>query len=93
MFNDVPIYSEREIESDFNNYILNEYDYDIILYTWQKILILLLNIFSGGLGTLLLPFLNKRKKKISIICASILLSILQIFHFLHLFSLLSNVEF
>lgn len=93
MSNEVPIYSGTEIGSDINNYIFDEYDYDIILDTWQKILILVLNFISGGLGTLLLPFLNKRKKKIPIICAAILLAILQIFHFLHFFSLLSKVEF
>jgi len=85
MSTDVQIYLGSEIESDLNNYIIDKYDYDIDLHIWQKILILVLNIFTGGLGTLLLPFLNKKKKKISIICAAILLAILQTFHFLHFF--------
>jgi len=66
MSTDVRIHLGRKIESELNNYITDEYDYDIVLYIWQKILILVLNICTGRLGTLLLPFLNKRKKKISI---------------------------
>ena len=93
MSTDVKIYLGSEIESDLNNYIIDKYDYDIVLHIWQKILILLLNIFTGGLGILLLPFLNKRKKKISIIWAAILLAFLQTFHFLNFFSLLKKVEF
>ena len=81
MSTDVQIYLGSEIESDLNNYIIDKYDYDIDLHIWQKILILVLNIFTGGLGTLLLPFLNKKKKKISNICAAILLAISKLFIF------------
>ena len=49
----LPIYTRREIESDFNDYIVDKYDFEIVLYLWQKILIFVLNIFTGGLGTLL----------------------------------------
>ena len=38
------------------------YDFEIKLHIWKKILILLLNILTGGLGTLIEPFLNEKKK-------------------------------
>ena len=83
----------REINQDFENYIKDKYDFEIKLDLWKSILILILNILTGGLGTLLVPFLNQKKKKFSIILAALLLSILQIFHFLHFFSVLSKVQF
>ena len=93
MYSEVSITYAKEFQNDFNNYIIGQYDFEILLSSWQKILIFVLNIFTGGLGTLLLPFLNKKKKQISIICAAILLAILQTLHFLHFFGLLSKVEF
>ena len=92
MYSEVSITYAKEFQNDFNNYIIGQYDFEILLSGWQKILILVLNIFTGGLGTLLLPFLNKKQKKISITCAALLLAILQTFHFLHFFSLLRKVE-
>ena len=62
MLTDVPIYARKEIESVFNDYIVDKYDFEIDLDPWQKILIFVLNIFTGGLGILLLPFLNKKRK-------------------------------
>ena len=93
MYSEVATTFSKEFQNDFKNYITGQYDFEIELFFWQKILILVLNIFTGGLGTLLLPFLNRKKKQISIICAAVLLAILQTFHFLHFFSLLSKVEF
>ena len=37
------------------------YDFEIKLHIWKKILILLLNILTGGVGTLIEPFLNEKK--------------------------------
>ena len=76
MYSEVSIIYAKEFQNDFNDYIIDQYDFEILLSGWQKILILVLNIFTGGLGTLLLPFLNKKQKKISIICAALLLAIL-----------------
>ena len=39
MLIDVPIYTRREIESDFNDYIVDKYDFEIDLDPWQKFLI------------------------------------------------------
>ena len=70
----------------------NPYDFEIKMDTWKTILITILNILTGGLGTLIEPFLNKKSKK-RIIFASILISFFQILHFLHGFSLLTGVKF
>jgi len=97
MSNDVAIISRRERQSQeqkiIDAYIKHQYDFEIDLEIWQKYLILILNIFTGGLGTLLVPFLNHKKEKYTIILASLLLAILQIHHFLHFFSLLSRIKF
>lgn len=100
MSNEIAIISRRErgtqvrshSQSVLDKYIDNKYDFEIELDLWQKILILVLNIFTGGLGTLLVPFLNHKKEKLSFILATLLLAILQILHFLHFFSLLSKIE-
>lgn len=52
----------REINQDFENYIKDKYDFEIKLDLWKSILILILNILTGGLGTLLVPFLNQKKR-------------------------------
>ena len=52
----------REINQDFENYIKDKYDFEIKLDLWKSILILILNIFTGGLGTLLVPFSNQKKR-------------------------------
>ena len=38
-----------------------KYDFEIKLHIWKKILILFLNILTGGVGTLIEPFLNEKK--------------------------------
>ena len=50
----------REINQDFENYIKDKYDFEIKLDLWKSILILILNLLTGGLGTLLVPFLNQK---------------------------------
>ena len=60
------------------------------LHIWKKILILFLNILTGGLGTLIEPFLNEKKR---LIFAGIILSFFQILHFLHAISLLNKAKF
>jgi len=80
-------------EADPN--IINEDDpfyFVIELLTWKKILIFILNILTGGLGTMIEPFLIK-KKSCKLIVLGILLGLLQIFHILHFFSLFKEIEF
>ena len=80
-------------EADPN--IINEDDpfyFEIELLTWKKILIFILNILTGGLGTMIEPFLIK-KKSCKLIVLGILLGLLQIFHILHFFSLFKEIEF
>ena len=83
----------NQIEKDLNNYIFDDYNYEINITCWQKILVAVLNVITGGLGTILLPFINKNRNYSILIFAGILLGFLQIFHFLHFFSLLKGVEF
>ena len=61
MSSEVRIIGRNAKISDLENYITGDYDFEIFLYRWQKILIFILNIFTGGLGTLLLPFINHKK--------------------------------
>ena len=80
----------QETSRDSNDY---SYDFEIKMNGWKTLLIIILNILTGGLGTLIEPFLNEGSKKKRIIFASILLSFFQILHFLHGFSLLKGVKF
>ena len=70
----------------------NHYYFEVELFTWKKILILILNILTGGLGTMLEPFLYQ-KISCKLIILGILLGLLQIFHILHFFSLFKEIEF
>ena len=79
--------------NDIDNYINNEYNFEIELSCCQKVLIIFLNILTGGLGTILVPFLNKKRKKKTMIIAGILIGLFQILHFLHFFSVLTGVKF
>ena len=67
------------------------YDLEIELSLPQKIILFFLNIMTGGLGTILEPFLSKKNKSGRLIFAGILLGILQIFHILHFFSLFKEI--
>ena len=73
----------------------NDYNFEIDLSKNQKILVIILNLLSGGLGTMIVPFLNKKKnkRKKTLIVAGIVFGIMQIFHVLHFFSLLNKVPF
>ena len=77
-------------ESD--NHIEEGYDFEIELTLCQKIIIFFLNIMTGGFGTILEPFIIKKKKSCRLIIAGILLGLLQIFHILHFFSLFKEIE-
>ena len=68
------------------------YDLEVELSTCQKILIFILNIMTGGFGTMLEPLINKKKKSCRLIIAGIMLGLLQIFHILNFFSLFKNIE-
>ena len=70
-----------------------DYNYEIELSSFQKFLVFFLNLLTGGLGTMLVPFLNKKRKAKTMIIAGIILGIMQIFHVLHFFSLLSGAPF
>lgn len=70
----------------------NPFNFEIKLLTWKKILIFVLNILTGGLGTIIEPFLNQ-KISCKLIIVGILFGLLQIFHILHFFSLFKEIEF
>ena len=60
----VSTYRREDSEANISNiYSFSEkYNFEISLSTWQKIFITILNIFTGGFGTILTPFMNKKKK-------------------------------
>ena len=84
---------ESYMQKDINNYVNNKYNFEIELSTCQKIIIIFLNIFTGGIGTILVPFLNKKKTRKTMIFAGILIGLLEILHFLNLFSILLEVKY
>ena len=88
-------YRRENSQPDIDNiYSFSEkYDFEIILSCWQKILITILNILTGGFGTILIPFMNKKKKKLRLIFAGIILGFFQIIHFLHFFSLFAGIKY
>ena len=79
--------------NDIDNYIKNDYNFEIELSCYQKVLVIVLNILTGGLGTMLVPFLNKKRKIKTMIIAGILIGLIQILHFLHFFSVLTGVKY
>jgi len=81
----------REEDLNTNNED-NPYNFEIELLSWKKILIFILNIFTGGLGTMIEPFLTK-KRSCKLVALGILLGLLQIFHILHFFSLFKEIPF
>ena len=60
----VSTYKRENSQPNFYNiYSFSEkYNFEIILSPWQKILITILNILTGGFGTILTPFMNKNRK-------------------------------
>ena len=91
----ISTYKSENTQSNIGNtYSFSEkYDFEISLSTWQKIFITILNILTGGFGTILTPFMNKKKKKLRLIFAGILLGIFQIIHFLNFFSLFKGIKY
>ena len=87
--NQIVTYTSRDID----NYIKNDYNFEIELSCYQKVLVIVLNILTGGLGTILVPFLNKKRKIKTMIIAGILIGLFQILHFLHFFSVLTGVKY
>ena len=83
----------ENVRRDINNYIIGDYNYEIELSGCQKFIILILNILTGGFRTILVPFLNKQRKQKNMIFAGILIGLLQIFHFLYAFSVLTGVKY
>ena len=67
--NQIVTYASRDID----NYIKNDYNFEIELSCYQKVLVIVLNILTGGLGTILVPFLNKKRKIKTMIIAGILI--------------------
>ena len=78
------------IKKDINNYFSQYFNYEINISTCQKILIVFWNILTGGIGTLILPFINKNRDYNVMKWAFILIGIFQILYFLHFFLLLTN---
>ena len=89
----INIYVVENVRRDINNNIIGDYNYEIELSGCQKFIILILNILTGGFGTILVPFLNKKRKPKTMIFAGILIGLFQIFHFLHAFSVLTGVKY
>ena len=56
-----------------------DYNYEIELSSFQKFLVFFLNLLTGGLGTMLVPFLNKKRKAKTMIIAGIILGIMYFF--------------
>ena len=81
------------LRNDINNYVSDKYNYEIILSPAKKAIIIILNIFTGGIGTILVPFLNERKQRKTMIFAGILIGLLEILHFLHILSVLTGNEY
>ncbi len=86
--NNVVRYVEREI----NNYVSGDYVFEIELSGCKKAIIIILNLLTGGIGTILVPFLNKKRQRKTIVIAGILIGLFQIFHCLHFFSVLTGIE-
>lgn len=78
-------------EEDINVSLGNDLEIELSLF--QRIILFLLNIMTGGMGTILEPFITKKNKSLRLIIAGILLGILQIFHFLHFISLFKEIIF
>ena len=87
------IKENKDNQDNSDNSYSYMYDFEIQLHVWKKILILVLNILTGGLGTLIEPFLNEKNRKKRLIFAGIVLSFFQILHFLHAIALLNKVKF
>ena len=58
----VATYRREESELNIDNIysFTDKYDFEIILSGWKKIIIFILNILTGGFGTILTPFLNEK---------------------------------
>ena len=54
----------RDTQDSSDDSYSSKYDFEIKLVKWKKILIIILNIFTGGLGTLIEPFLIEKKRLI-----------------------------
>ena len=76
----VQIYKSED-ENVIEKIIFEDYNYEIQIERWQKILVFILNILTGGLGTLILPFINKNRNYSVLIFAGILLGFFQLFLF------------
>jgi hypothetical protein len=87
--NQIVTYASKDVD----NYIKNDYNFEIELSCFQKVLVIVLNILTGGIGTILVPFLNKKRKIKTMIIAGILIGLFQIIHFLHFFSVLTGVKY
>lgn len=81
------------IQENTDNSYSSKYDFEIKICKWKKILITFLNLLTGGLGTLIEPFITEKPAKKRLIFAGFVLAFFQILHFLHGFSLLTKVLF
>ena len=56
---------ERYVERQVNIHVSGDYVFEIDLSGCQKAIIIILNLLTGGMGTILVPFLNKKRQRIS----------------------------
>ena len=54
---------KKDTEDNSYDPHLSKYDFEIKLAKWKRVSITILNIFTGGIGTLIEPFLNEKPKK------------------------------
>jgi hypothetical protein len=73
------------LKNDINNYVYDKYNFEIDLSPRQKIIVIFLNIFTGGMGTILVPFLNKNSQRKTMIFAGILIGNISFFTFFFCF--------
>ena len=62
---------ERYVERQVNIHVSGDYVFEIDLSGCQKAIIIILNLLTGGMGTILVPFLNKKRQRKTIVIAGI----------------------
>ena len=83
---------ERYVERQVNIHVSGDYVFEIDLSGCQKAIIIILNLLTGGMGTILVPFLNKKRQRTTIVIAGIFICLFQIFHCLYFFSIFAGVK-
>ena len=59
----------------------------------KQILIILLNIFFGGFGTILFPFISEENFELKYIVLGILIGLIHIIHYVNILSIITGFKF